>query len=214
MSVQQVLLVEDNQHTRNYLKKVIASHACFDVRDVSTCREAKAVLQAKVPDFLVLDLGLPDGNGLTLIAPALQANPEMLILVLTVFGEDASVINAIRAGAKGYLLKDRALEEIGEVLVSMREGYSPIDHRVARALLQLVAGESDGTQTHRFKLSRSEKKILALIVQGMSYKAIAYEAGISINTVREHIRRIYKKLEVHSRSQAVHCINAHNISFD
>jgi len=211
---QKILLVEDQKHTRQFLeKKISQNNDCF-VSAVGTFQGAKTLLLEQTPDFLVLDLGLPDGNGLDLIGPAILANPEMLILVLTVFGEDASVVRAIQAGAKGYLLKDRALEEIGDVLVSMREGHSPIDHRVARALLELVSGRSDPKPSEGFDLSRSEKAVLAHIAQGRQYKEIAYEMDISINTVREYIRRIYKKLQVNSRFDAVQCVSEYNIALD
>ncbi|HIP06841.1 MAG TPA: response regulator transcription factor [Mariprofundaceae bacterium] len=208
-----VLLVEDNQHTRTHLGKVIVKNNRFEVSAVASCHEAKKALLTTGFDFLVLDLGLPDGDGMDLIEPALQTNPNMLILVLTVFGEDESVVRAIQAGAKGYLLKDQALDNIQDTLVSMQEGGSPIDHRVARALLKLVA-EQPHEKPDDFQLSDSEKTVLSYISQGRMYKEIAHEMDISINTVREFVRRIYKKLQVNSRSQAMHLMNKHNINLD
>ncbi len=208
-----VLLVEDNQHTRTHLSKMIVKNNCFKACAVGSCHEAKKALLTTVFDFLVLDLGLPDGDGIDLIEPALQANPKMLILVLTVFGEDKSVVRAIKAGAKGYLLKDQALDNIQDTLVSMQNGGSPIDHRVARALLKLVA-EQAHEKRNDFQLSDSERTVLAHISHGKMYKEIAHEMDISINTVREFVRRIYKKLQVNSRSQAMHIMNEHNINLD
>ena len=211
---QKVLLVEDNEHTRSFLEKKIAQHGDFTVNATGTLQGAKSLLLEQKPDFLVLDLGLPDGNGLDLIEPAMSANPEILVLVLTVFGEDTSVVRAIQTGAKGYLLKDRALEEIGEVLDSMLQGHSPIDHRVARALLELISTPNSSNKDAKVDLSQSEKKVLGLIAQGRLYKEIAYEMNISINTVREYIRRIYKKLHVNSRFDAVQRVSEYNIALD
>jgi len=207
-----VLLVEDNRHTRDRLEKVIVENTSFHVITAGTYHAAQKALSTAAADFLVLDLGLPDGNGMDLIAPALESNPDMLILVLTVFGEDVSVIRAIQAGAKGYLLKDRALNDIHEVLISMQNGASPIDHRVARALLQLVTNQQRPEKIDAFHLSDSERAVLSHIAQGKMYKEIAHTMDISINTVREFVRRIYKKLHVNSRSQAVQRMSEYDIN--
>ncbi len=211
---EKVLLVEDNKITRQYLEKTIAQQTNYHINTADTYKLGKELLVSIKPDFLVLDIGLPDGNGLDLIAPALAVNPDMMILILTVFGEDASVIHAIQAGAKGYLLKDQALEEIGEALISMQQGNSPIDHRVARALLELVSVNLKTKQDVGFDLSQNEKIVLGFIAQGRMYKEISFEMDISINTVREYIRRIYKKLHVNSRFDAVQRLNEYNISLD
>lgn len=211
---EKVLLVEDNKITRQYLEKTLAQQTNFHINTADTYKLGKELLASIKPDFLVLDIGLPDGSGLDLITPALAVNPDMMILILTVFGEDASVIHAIQAGAKGYLLKDQALEEIGEALISMQHGNSPIDHRVARALLELVSVNSGNKQDAGFELSQNEKIVLGFIAQGRMYKEIAFEMDISINTVREYIRRIYKKLHVNSRFDAVQRLNEYNISLN
>jgi DNA-binding NarL/FixJ family response regulator len=200
---QRVLVVEDNRFTREGLCRHIERHAAFDVIEAEDYHSALALLEQPL-DFLVLDLGLPDGDGLELIAPAVAINPQLLVLVLTVFGDEKRVISAIEAGAKGYLLKDRALDELAEVLLSMREGHSPIDHRIARVLLRMVSGKPRVVDfSESLGLSSGEQSVLTLIARGMSYKEIARERNISINTVREYIRRIYRKLQVTSRSQAV-----------
>jgi len=202
-----VLLVEDNQHTREHLENSVTQHGTFQAHAVGTYKAAIKAIQTNTYDFFILDIGLPDGNGLELISPALKTNPDMLILVLTVFGQDEHVTYAIQAGAKGYLLKEQALENIHETLLSMTHGASPIDPRVARSLLQMVTNESALEKKHDFQLSDNEKMVLQYMSEGMMYKEIAYEMEVSINTVREYVRRIYRKMNVHSRAKAVQYAN-------
>jgi len=205
-------LVEDEMHIRNQLERNISKNQNFEVASFGTFKQANAALVSFKPHIMVLDIGLPDGNGLDLISTALKANSEILILVLTVFGQDTLVLRAVQDGAKGYLLKDEALEHIGNVLVSMLDGASPIDARVARALLrQLSHGQQFSKQTVD-KLTQSEQHVLSLIANGKMYKEIAHEMDISINTVREYIRRIYKKLDVNSRTQAMQYANHFNLN--
>ncbi len=198
-----VLLVEDNQHTREHIERSLTQHEAFRANAVDTYKSAIKALQTDTYDFLILDIGLPDGNGLELISPALKTNPDMLILVLTVFGQHEPVTDAIQAGAKGYLLKDQALENIQETLLSMESGASPIDARVARSLLQIVETKKTLGTSNSFKLSANEHVVLQYIAEDMLYKEIAYKMDISINTVREYIRRIYKKMGVNSRAKAI-----------
>jgi len=209
--MEHVLLVEDAKYTREHLQNCIAKDSHFSVDATGSYHQALKNLGLKTYAFLVLDIGLPDGNGLNLIPVALKHNPNMLILILTVFGTDEYVIKAMQSGAKGYLLKDKALEEIQDVLISMEQGASPIDQRVARALLQLIEQHEPRGNDALLSLTATERMVLSHISVGKMYKEVAFDMEVSINTVREHIRRIYKKMGVNSRAQAIRAANKLNL---
>ena len=153
-------------------------------------------------DVLITDLKLPDGHGFDLIRLARQKQPDMEIMVISVLGDEQSVVTAISAGASGFLLKDtRALDIVNSVR-QLISGKSPISTSVARYIIQVVQqtkppDSSDGLLTER------EMDILWGIAKGFTYKAVGEKLGISSNTVPTHIKNIYRKLEVNSRGEAV-----------
>jgi DNA-binding NarL/FixJ family response regulator len=205
-----VLLVEDDAPTRTRLARVIETHPQLVLLGAAaTCREARALFAAAHPQVLLTDLGLPDGTGIDLIREARQRWRDVLPLVITVFGDESHVVGALEAGALGYLLKDGTPEYIGTSILEMLAGGSPISPAIARHLLRrfrpaeppAVPGASaDATP----QLSEREGEVLRLIVKGFTYAEIAELLGVSAHTVTTHVRGIYRKLEVHSRGEAVY----------
>ncbi len=159
------------------------------------------------PDVLVADLGLPDGSGLEVIRARRERNPEALSMVVTALGDERSVISAIESGACGYLLKDETTSEIAAAIHQLLEGGSPIHPGIARFLLRRLQPESapappEGANVPR--LSEREHEVLTLVSKGFRFPEIADMLSISAHTVRTHVRRVYAKLEVGSKGEAVY----------
>jgi DNA-binding NarL/FixJ family response regulator len=219
-----VLLLEDEKPTRDYLASVI--HGCPGLTlygEAGSCDDARSVLKGGAPDVLLADLGLPDGSGIDIIREARELYPEMEVMVLTVFEDEESVIAALEAGATGYLLKDQSSDELGDTILALMRGESAISPKVARFLLKRFtapAADAEGQKAHRQRaaedeLTRREVEVLDLIAKGYSYNEIAELLKLSPNTVRSHIRNIYRKLAVKSRSEAVfEAANLGLISFE
>jgi DNA-binding NarL/FixJ family response regulator len=221
----EVLLVEDDVATRQWLAAMLAEQP--DLRLAQACgsqAEALAWLEQHPVDILLTDLGLPDGSGLEVIRRTAQRNPACEILVLTIFGDEAHVLSAIDAGAGGYLLKDGSLDSVRDHLACLRSGGSPLSPTIARTLIRRTralqegvaprspAGDGAGdvaapTAPGRSPLSDRELEVLTGVSKGFSYQEVAASLGVSTNTVRTHVRRIYEKLAVNSRTEALYEYN-------
>jgi DNA-binding NarL/FixJ family response regulator len=209
MANHSVLLVEDDEHTRAHLARAVRANAALDLIGVAgSCAEARELLARRAPEVLLTDLGLPDGNGIELIRELRARDPDALAMVITVFGDEGSVLSAIAAGASGYLLKDGTSDYIGESIVQLVAGGSPISPSIARHLLrQFRAPEQAPALADPAPdaphLTARETEVLQLIAKGFSFGEIAEMLGISPHTVTAHVRSIYRKLEVSSRGAAV-----------
>jgi len=159
------------------------------------------MLAEQGPDVLLTDLGLPDGSGIDLIRQA-YAQGAVESIVITVFGDESHMMGAIEAGATGYLLKNSALESVGDAIVEMLDGGSPISPSIARALIRRVA-PPDTAREVPVELTQREQEVLNLITKGLNYREISSTLGISYHTVASHVKHIYRKLQVGSRSEAV-----------
>ena len=222
-----VWVVEDDARARGFFEaSVRRSPALKWLGAASTVREALAWLSGDgvPPDVLLVDLGLPDGSGLDVIAAAVARFPQCEPLVISVFGDEDSVLSSIEAGALGYIHKDAAPEDIAQTILEMKEGASPISPMIARRVLAryrllqtasrpepAAAGPAAATltepadklETGRALLSRREQEVLTLIARGFSYAEIARLQGLSVHTVQTHIKHLYGKLAVHSKNEAV-----------
>jgi len=201
-----VLVVEDDPETRRYIADAVQSDPGLTlVGAVGTVRDGAAALTASVTDVLLVDLGLPDGNGAELIRFARKVGADTLSLVITVFGDEPSVVGAIQAGARGYLLKDDRAADIVEAIRQLLAGGSPLSPAIARYLLRRFAEPEPPAPAAAAlpKLSERETEILHFVVKGFTFPEIANLLDISTHTVTTHARRIYRKLEVRSRSEAV-----------
>ena len=210
-----VLLLEDEKPTRDALAAAIAGCPGLTIHgEAGSCSEARLALRDGAPDVLVADLGLPDGSGIDIIREAREFYPEMEAMVLTVFEDEKSVVTALEAGATGYLLKDQAFDELGDTILALMRGESAISSKVARFLLKRfnppapsqpnAKGEKTRKQARAAEeLTGREGEVLNLIAKGYSYNEIAESLKLSTNTIRAHIRNIYRKLAVKSRSEAV-----------
>ncbi|TNF35266.1 MAG: response regulator transcription factor [Gammaproteobacteria bacterium] len=202
-----VLLVEDEDNTRERLARVIEQHPRIRLLDkLATVAAARNCLDRQQPDVLLCDLGLPDGSGIDLIREVRERGYKTEIMVITVFGDEQHVVSAIEAGATGYLLKDGRADYIADSIMQMMDGGSPISASIARHLLKkfktpLSAG---GQEILEQKLSHQEVTVLGYLAKGFNCNDIAGLLNISSHTVTTYIKRIYRKLAVHSRGEAVY----------
>jgi DNA-binding NarL/FixJ family response regulator len=167
------------------------------------------------PDVALIDLGLPDSSGIGVIEWLSKYKPETESLVITAFGDEDHVVRSLEAGASGYLLKDYSNEELIEHILEVANGGSPISPLIARQLLfkmqsdrpfdanTLHRNEQDGSQKTS-RITDRELKVIQQVARGFNAHEIAQQMGISSHTVATHVKRIYKKLHVHSRSEAVY----------
>ena len=200
-----VLLVEDDAPTCGRLRDALVG-AGYQVRTAATLAEARACLGDSAPNVLLTDLQLPDGHGIDLIRQTRQRCPDTEIMVISILGDEESVISAITVGATGYLLKDAFPTDIAATVRDLVAGHSPISASIARFIVRRTQSSAEpppGPQLNTAKLTPREIDILWGIAKGFSYAEIASHLGMSRQTVPGHIKSIYRKLEVHTRGEAV-----------
>ncbi|MGF1468540.1 MAG: LuxR C-terminal-related transcriptional regulator [Sandaracinaceae bacterium] len=206
-----LLLVEDDVAMRDRLGAAAESVPGLRlVGAVGTVAEGRARLEEAAPDVLVTDLGLPDGSGTELIERA--AGAGVLSMVVTVFGDEQNVLRAISAGASSYLLKDGTPEDFAGAIEQLLAGGSPISPSIARHLLRRFRDAeapraptpSPEVAAEPALLTEREREVLALIAKGFTYAEIADLLGLSAHTVTTHVRKIYRRLAVRSRGEAVY----------
>jgi DNA-binding NarL/FixJ family response regulator len=202
-----VMVVEDDPAFLNRFCRIVAADRDLElfaaVADVASARQA---LRKTAPDVLLVDLGLPDGSGIDLISETARRHPATDIMVITVFGDEGHVLASIEAGATGYILKDSLPGEFVDLIRQLRAGGSPISPVIARQLLKRLKPRGDTTAgaTAESPLSARESEVLGLIAKGFSFAEIAGVLGMSPHTVVSHVKKIYQKLAVHSRGEAVY----------
>lgn len=198
-----IILVEDDPAMRRSLIGSLGSQDDIEIlAECSTFAEGATALAGIKADVLITDLKLPDGHGFDLIRLARKQSPDMEIMVISVLGDEESVVTAIAAGASGFLLKDTRALDIVKAVRQLLAGSSPISTSVARFIIRVVQ-QSKQSDTAEGLLTEREMDILWVIAKGYTYKDVAEKLGISSNTVPTHIKNIYRKLEVNSRGEAV-----------
>ena len=208
-----VLLVEDEPGFAERFADIVRSDPEFELIGIApNCAAARAVLADEKPDILLADLGLPDGSGIDIIRETAARYPDCDIMVVSVFGDEDHVLASIEAGAAGYVLKDSIPEEFLGLLRQLRAGGSPITPVIARKLLKRFKADSARGAEQKVAaadappgvLSPRETEVLTYIAKGFSFNEIAELLGMSAHTVTTHVKRIYQKLAVHSRGEAVY----------
>lgn len=213
MTQVRVAVIEDDQHFSDALARVIGGTPDMALVAVAAnLTDGMRLLQGSPVDVMLVDLGLPDGSGIDLIRATRHTWPLCDIMVFSVFGDEASVLDSIKAGAKGYLLKDCAPAQMVEEIRSLCAGASPISPRIARHVLMWLAradtqaahiGRSFPAEIEGGALSAREVEVLNHIAKGHTYEEIARKMVISRHTVLTFVRRIYAKFEVNSQIEAV-----------
>jgi DNA-binding NarL/FixJ family response regulator len=199
-----VAIFEDNNSLRSGLNYLISGATDFEcVGAFPDCTDIVKNVEKAKPDVVLMDIGMPNINGIEGVRILTERFPDIKILMQTVFEDDEKIFQSIYAGASGYILKNTTPSHILESIIEIYNGGAPMSPTVATRVLKMVQPPSSSVKNISFKLSEREREILFCLVKGMSYKLIADHCFISIDTVRGHIRNIYEKLHVHSKSEAV-----------
>ena len=203
-----VVVVEDDAATRKMLVNALETDVDYKVvAEFSEGRSAVASIKEIKPDLLLVDLGLPDISGIQIIREKGATYPKCDILVITTFGDDHSIFSALEAGARGYLLKGVTAEELRRDIRHLRDGGSPLSPSIARKLLDRLSAdksERTGPSNDDVLLTPRETEVLQLIGQGLSYNETAAHCKITNATVHAHLKSIYRKLAVHSNTEAIY----------
>ncbi|HEY3402539.1 MAG TPA: response regulator transcription factor [Ohtaekwangia sp.] len=197
-----LLLYEDNEELRDSIQSMLRLNDHIKVVGAhGNPLDVKTHLHTLKPDLLIMDIDMPGMNGIDAVARVRSTNKDIPILMLTVFDDNKHVFDAICAGASGYLLKKHISTKLNGAIDEMMEGGSPMSPSIARMVLSSMHKKS--TPDNPYQLTPKEREVLTSLSNGNSYKLIASEINISIDTVRSHIRNIYEKLHVHSQTEAV-----------
>lgn len=198
-----VWLVEDNRRFRENIRDLInETDGISCVLAVQSCEEALEHLETDAaPDIVLMDIGLPGIDGIEGIRRVKTRLPKVQVIMLTVFDDHEKVFEAICAGASGYLLKSARPDDIIRSLKEILDGGAPINAQIARKMLDMFT--EIAVPRGNYDLTEAEREILHRLVEGNPKKQIAHELGVSFHTVDSHLRNIYTKLQVHSRSEAV-----------
>lgn len=205
-----VALVEDEPEVRERFIEAIAAHP--QLRLLQACGSGAAMqcwLAGHAVDVLLVDLGLPDVPGLDVIRHARRVQPACNVMVISAFADAAHMVPAFEAGACGYLVKDGTQDELARHVLDLHAGGSPISPIIARQLLLRWQGPAprrarDKAPAHGNELSPREREVLRLVARGCSYQETGACLGITTATVQAHVRNLYVKLEVHSKTEAVY----------
>ena len=198
-----VAIIEDERDIRECLTFLIDGtdgYACTG--SYRTMEEALDKIDHKLPGIILSDIGLPGMDGIEGIRILKERHPDLLILMLTVYDDDERIFDAMCAGASGYLLKKTPPAKLLESLKEAVAGGAPMSPQVARRVIALFR-EIRPPDRADYQLTPHETRLLKLFVEGHIYKTAAVELGVSVNTVNFHVRNIYEKLQVHTRSEAV-----------
>lgn len=198
-------IVEDNDTIRTGLAALIdGTNGYKCIGSYRDCESFLSELYSKNVDVVLMDIGLPGINGIEGVKKALIMKPELNILMLTVYEENDVVFEALCAGACGYLIKKTPPARLIEAIREIYEGGSPMSSRIARKVITTFQQQKPIEEEQpEYELSTREREVLNLLGEGNNYQEIADGLYISVDTVRHHIRNIYKKLHVHSQSEAV-----------
>jgi DNA-binding NarL/FixJ family response regulator len=198
-----VSIVEDNEQLRGTLARVISRAEGFRCVSQYPCAEAAiAGLPSDEPDVVLMDINLPGMNGVECVRRVKQLLPQTLVLMLTAYEDTENIFNSLAAGASGYMLKRTKSAELLEAIQDVLKGGSPMTAHIARKVVQSFQKAGPSPQATE-NLSPREQEVLDLLSQGFLYKEIAEKLGISYETVHTYIRRIYEKLQVRTRTEAV-----------
>jgi len=196
-------IIEDQPNIREGLKLLIdgtGGYRC--VGSFGSMEEALEQIGREPPDVLLVDIGLPGMSGIEGIRRIKNRHPQLAMMMLTVYDDDRRIFDALCAGACGYLLKKTPPARLLESLREVAGGGAPMSPEIARRVVALFREIRPPAEAD-YQLTPHELRILTLLVEGHNYKTAADELGVSINTIRFHMRSIYEKLQVHSKSEAV-----------
>lgn len=201
--IAEILIVEDLPRSQEWLAGAVRqAFPNADLHVADSIAAAELSLAQIKPQLCLLDLGLPDGSGLALIDPIRKRRPDALIVISTIFEDDAHLFPALRAGAQGYVLKDLPQQTLAELLLGIERGQPPLSPSIARRLLAFFTPTPSTPANQQNPLTDRETEVLRLIAKGFSVPKVAEQLGISRNTTAGYLKDIYRKLQVSSRAEA------------
>ncbi len=208
-----VLIADDHPLFRKGVRALLAGRPGLQlVAEANSGPEAVRMAAQLRPDVILMDLQMPGGDGLTAVRQIVMEQPESRIVVLTMFEDDESVFAAMRAGARGYVLKDMDDEEIARAIVAVAHGDAIFSPSIAARLIRFFAARPTAAGTAFPELTDSERSVLRLMARGANNQAIADGLGLSAKTVRNYVSNIFGKLQVADRAQAI--VRAHQAGLE
>ena len=199
-----VSVVEDDEGVRESLAALLNDAEGFQcVSSHASAEDAIAQIPQKKPDVVLMDINLPAMSGIDCVRKLKELAPQTQIMMLTMYEDGEQIFNSLAAGASGYLLKRTPTAKLLEAIEEVQRGASPMSGKIARVVVQYFQQKSQPATPESQTLSKREQEILDLLAKGFRYKEIADSLSISFDTVRSHLRNIYDKLHVSSRTEAV-----------
>lgn len=201
--MKKLAVIEDNHQYRKALELIFSEYSNYQI--IHMLERAEFIEEAflkELPDIVIMDIDLPGKNGIEAVKDIKKNYPEIKILMLTVFEDAEKIFDAIKAGANGYLLKKDSPARIVEAVDQISRDESPINSVIATKLLEYFHYKDKQSKAETFNLTAREKEILQHLVNGHSYKEIAAICNITFQTLNSHTKKIYQKLNIHSRSEA------------
>jgi len=195
-----VLIVDDHSYARSLLREIVQSifeHAIIE--EAATVSQAQKLINKQSFNLALIDISLPDGNGIDLVKEIIALNSQTYIVMATIYDDDQHLFDSLRAGASGYLLKDLSKEELSNQISGIIKGRPPLSSSIARRLLSHFNQPAQPVKHH---LTPRETEVLSLIGKGFSRQEVSNDLKISVNTTAEHIQNIYQKLNINTRAEA------------
>lgn len=197
-----ILIFEDNRRIRESLELLLAGTHGFEVAGTfENATHADHIASAYLPDVVLMDIDMPGTNGIEGVRLIKESNPQVNIVMFTVFEDENKLFDCLAAGANGYILKNTPAPQLIQAIYEVCAGGAPMSPGIARKVLNSF--RQNQSISHDYHLSNRELQILELLVKGFSYKMIGAECGITLDTVRTHLKNIYTKLHVSSGKEAI-----------
>ena len=199
-----VFVYDDNAGRQEALKLLLGKEIDMEfVGARENCNTVEEDMQRYIPDVVLMDIDMPQVNGIEGLKRIKKSMPQVQIIMQTVFEDESKIFEAIYAGADGYFLKKTPPDKLIDGIRDVLEGGAPMTPYVAKKVLEMFQVQSTGKRPNHFDLTPREVEILVMLTKGMSYKMIADATGLSFHTVNAHLKKIYEKLHVHSATEAV-----------
>lgn len=207
MKSTRILIFDDNHKIRESLAFLFDNTEGFYlVGSYSNGHNVEELVNHLKPDVVLMDIDMPEISGIEAVKRIRKVQPDLAIMMLTVFDDDQKIVDSLKAGANGYLLKNKSLDRLIESVRELKEGGAPLTPSIAKKVLEMFKDKKNAEPAmpaESFNLSEREKEVLTSLVKGASYKMIADQLNVSYGTVHSHLKHIYKKMHVNSMSEAV-----------
>jgi DNA-binding NarL/FixJ family response regulator len=198
-----VAVIEDTPALGKLVRRIVDSMDGIQTFGVwENAEDGLKAIDKGPPDVVLMDISLPGMDGITATAKLKEKHPDVDVIMLTVYDDNDKIFDALKAGASGYLLKQASPDELCRAIFDVNAGGAPMSAEIARLVVEAFHRPASNENTEVFNLSKRETQIVQLVAKGLANKEIAADLGISVETVRVHLKHIYEKLHVRSRTEA------------